>query len=361
MSFSPQKPNYRSTKNIIIYTRIIKKSETMKRKLRLLLTCIVAILVSQASYAKCLVNVRDSLKLLKKEGRHFQIKTKGYIKKPSYTYSFLNWFGFDNHFQGVKKFNRSTIFVSGGDVHRKKGELFLFNGKNEFVKSFDITKDDLWHVGGLGGVGSVLVAPIEDYRKDVSRIRFYDISTVGTISDIEIDIIRKKKDAGAADLYRRKDRYYELVVFNQSSLDFYTSKTKNITDGFLKNPRTWQVRMLINQNKQKFKAQSLHFLPQCSGELYLLTLANDGIYPPLLNGQDVAVLYRVKNLLKKSKKIFLSEVIRENFICNGKCNFSAAGGVHISPARELTLMSTNYYMMLFESSISMKYFERRKL
>lgn len=101
-----------------------------------------------------------------------------------------------------------------------------------------------------------------------------------------------------------------------------------------------------SSNSQTSADQTLNFIKQDDGKLFLLGMQNRGKLSPVVTLEDVAVLYEVTVL---ADSIQLSRVDGLHFFtqspgAGSAINFNAGAGVYISPTQELILYATEHYV-----------------
>jgi hypothetical protein len=283
----------------------------------------------------CLPDVVSALKSLPTKGQKIEIAIGDIITGRNYTQSPLNFFGVDNHFQGIKVFGNQYFAISGSDIHRKKADLYW--GKIEGKKATLLKHDkvpggpDLWHGGGMGLWQDVLYVPTEDYRKRRSNIYLYDVSNPQNPKKLEHFITRNFLDAGAVDL-NLIGSDQALFVFTPRTIEIYVSLNKDHQYAPLPD---YRLRHNI------FKGSNVETLRQCDGKVFLLEFYNEGAFPPMVAGVDRIQLYSI-NLNQSDQIVSLVKMGRFEFACESYCDFSASAGVRIHNGK-LELYGTNHF------------------
>jgi len=186
----------------------------------------------------------------------------------------------------------------------------------------------LHHAGGMQVVGSVLVVPYEDHRV-TSRIVLYDVRDpvhpvrLHVLDHSDIRAPSHPGQASAAGIAKLADGRYLLVVGVHSSkvLDFYVSTTTSLHD-----PALRFVWFHTRKGGMVGGFQSLNFVTQCDGTLFLVGTHNTSLPPPQL-GQDHYHWYRVS---VTDGVVQLKEEGDQHAFCHG-CNFAAGAAVYVDP------------------------------
>jgi hypothetical protein len=138
-------------------------------------------------------------------------------------------------------------------------------------------------------------------------------------------------------------------------LEFYLSKTKKFKDGFLDKCWTWfpdDVFAVGKQDRNFSDFQTINFVLQKDGRLYLIGLHNTASMAPVLGGRDYADLFEVElanNSLQQNPAINpndkpkITKVANLRFDCkNRQCNFDGGAGIYIDDG-DLFVYSTFHY------------------
>jgi hypothetical protein len=310
---------------------------------------------------ECLMNVKEQFENLSPHGDDITIKVKkGVFIDMSYTNRPLNNLGIDNHFQGIQKLPGLNNFViTGSDINEKSGDLIVINN-GEIVRRLTLEKWPYWHPGGIQVQDNILAVPVEEYKKsEISKIYFYDLAdvTYPTKLPILIDIPRTK--SGAVLFHRFPSGQYIIGSYNMNVVDFYFSKSTNLLDGFENIPR-------YSFDKQKFDfggkppfyfgAQSVNFIPQCDGKLFMVFFENTGKVTPIFSKDDRALLF---SLDFKAKGNPVSLVLVKGFTCGKRCNFAAATGTYINQGK-LFIYSSPHYLTFRQNLYNIREFKEKK-
>ncbi len=185
------------------------------------------------------------------------------------------------------------------------------------------------HAGGMQAIGSVLAVPYEDHRAS-SRVVLYDVRDPARPARLHVldrSDVRPPSNPGQASstgIAKLADGRYLLVVGVKSSkiLDFYVSTTTSLRD-----PALRFVWFHTRSGGLVGGFQSLNFVTQCDGTLFLVGTHNTSLPPPQL-GDDHVHWYRVS---LSGSTVSLEQVGERHAYCHA-CNFAAAAGVYTDPA-----------------------------
>lgn len=282
------------------------------------------------------------------------------------------------HFQGIQRTRQhSYLAISGGDpdaaahvfiVHmasRSASRAWGSNLLNGWIDVGDkvvtaIALDaDYWHAGGLTLLGDVLAIPIEKQAPARSKVAFLNLGDPENPTRIAhtgaSEIARSGEKAGAVALAKISDGRFLCAVWSDSDqfqprLDLYRSRSTDIYDGFTTSENevgTWYASEIIagpGQEPNFSNFQSVNFITQSDGTLYLIGTHNTSSAAPAVPGRDYADLFRVD--LDASTwvdgvkpRIHVTKVGKKQILCmHEQANLDAAGGVFVEPrSRRLTL------------------------
>ena len=263
----------------------------------------------------CLNNVQATISNLPSVGKSEVFETSNiFTRKYEYRNLLINKFGLDNHFQGIiyNKENDSYI-VSGGNSNSKTGSLFISEGKTLNNRLNLASTNGLWHAGGISRFDNYLLVPLEKFvPKKQSQIQFFEFTNGEYVpKKININIDIKSGKTGSVDaIYSPEADQTYLFAFDTKSIAVYSLKGHKLEGDF---------SLYKKADSNVFTGSNMKVIQQCSGELYLADLTNDGILPPILNGRDVLKLYKFD--LNKMTTEF---VLKKKFHCDGYCNFRGA-------------------------------------
>ncbi|MEA3223938.1 MAG: hypothetical protein U9P49_12350, partial [Thermodesulfobacteriota bacterium] len=339
----------------------------------------------------CVGDVEAEFAGITTQGEKLAVWDNGLIPWPRYTQAVLNGIGIDNHFQGIQRLRKGPyVVISGSNIIDRVGSIFIARlgsrpsfgpfGSNlddsslppiedKLVKMIELESDSglLWHAGGMSVVGDILVVPDEEYREAiVSKVYFFDISDpeAPVMYDYYIDrTVEPLKDkAGAVAMTKLPDGKFILATWDTRLLHFYLSNTSDITDGFdCENVVTWDKNdvQAIGGLEPSFAGQTINFISQCNGELYLVALDGNngdlGPYLPWLDIENWAELFHVEFPEGDYTKVpVITKVASRQMFCDegpiapswripSYCDFVAAAGIYIDPEGGLSIYSAPHH------------------
>jgi hypothetical protein len=230
---------------------------------------------------------------------------------------------------------------------------------------------DYEHPGGIQMVGTILAVPLEtplDGNDPDGKIIFYDTSDPLQPEQLPYEMIFPSHNAGVVGITRLVDGHFFLLVtwgFNET-VEFYRSNSTSFFDpGFafefhsaldygelaaLGEYWVFGVDKLVNT------FQSLQFVNQADGKLFLIGTLNNNAGAPFSNGDDLMWLWEVQGfgegenatLVGKEKEVhkWLSsegEPTPPLVFSRQEANLQAAAGAYVSPNGELLYYSASYY------------------
>ena len=323
-------------------------------------------------------NVLKEYRKIRVDGDYLRAHDGNEIPKMRYTANVDNKLGLGNHFQGIQRLRRGQyIAISGGDPRdndfRPASHVFIIRmasrprgsgpwGSNiirsqipriddRIVQTIGID-EDLWHAGGLSVCGDILAVPIESSEPEESRIVFYSLHDPENPKEFRHTVDRLDGKAGAVALTRLSNGYYLLAVWSDSDqkgkrLDFYLSKSTDFFDGFDPNARTWRKRRVKAEGNLKpnfSDFQTVNFVNQTDGQLYLIGLHNTSKAAPTTPGRDYADLFSVEfgdSLSRATPQLSIptiTKIAKRQFFCHDQqANMDAATGVYIHPEGALSV------------------------
>jgi hypothetical protein len=218
------------------------------------------------------------------------------------------------------------------------------------------------HAGGMQLAGDILAVPLEERRDDSlpeGKVVFFDVSDPEHPEEIGAAVFTRK--IGVIAFTDLPDGHYLLATTGQDGrvVEFLRSSGTDFrAAGFhFESFDVWDASRLMNgfwpwqTDADTFKRTSAHqmlnFIKQTDGRLFMLGTENTDNWSPVLKGDDVAVLYEVKNF-GGNEPIEIIEVEGLHFFCSASnagdnCNFNAAVGTYVSPTGELILYATTHY------------------
>ena len=168
-------------------------------------------------------------------------------------------------------------------------------------------------------------------------------------------IVREASKAGAVALTRLPSRRFLAAVWTDSDpveprkhLDLYVSHSGDFVDGFQSPPT-----VCVEEVAALGKYQTLAFVWQEDGELYLIGFENSADLAPLQPGIDSAQLFRLgfpevflsSDTSQNVPKPTIEAVGRREFSCpDRQCNMDGATGLFIGTGGRLTVYSAFHYL-----------------
>jgi hypothetical protein len=290
-------------------------------------------------------------------GAHVTACTSGQIPKPLYRSSLTNYlFGLRNHFQGIQRLPQPGYLAISG-ANRHGSDLFIVrfeedddqqsaSCESEVVARIDVD-DELGHAGGLSMLGSILAVPLYRGSPRTAKVVFYDLGQPESPRRLPVEIARPGRKATATALTRLHNGHYLVAVLSAwdrlpRRLDFYLSRSTVLDEGFRPEPVTWQVSGVEarpGQDRTFSHFQSINFIQQADGRLYLVGFHNSFAPQTILPGRDYADLYEVafpKATMADDEPVLemptVTKVANRMFRCTeGFCSFGAAAGLFIDP------------------------------
>ena len=237
----------------------------------------------------------------------------------------------------------------------------------------NIPFSDYGHVGGIQMVGDILAVPLEDRADDAlseGKVVFFNCSEPTNPVKLAYELSTSHK-IGVVGITKLPDGYFLLVMSwgDSKDLDFYRSSKKNFFDaGFnftlvssisedylndLEADHFWEFG--------KNSPQSLNFVTQKDGRVFLIGSRNTYPLAPMGNGDDQMYLWEVMNFnaTQTPNIVGVRGEVQKMLSCPGDLwtwsyggitvqkriqgNFMASGGVYISPSGELLYYSTSHF------------------
>jgi len=236
---------------------------------------------------------------------------------------------------------------------------------------------DYGHVGGIQMVGDILAVPLEDRADNAlpeGKVVFYNCSEPTNPVKLGYELNTSHK-IGVVGITKLPDGYFLLVMSwgDSKDLDFYRSSKKSFFEaGFnftlvssisedylndLEADHFWEFG--------KNSPQSLNFVTQKDGKVFLIGSRNTYPLAPMGNGEDQMYLWEVVdacadfNATQKPNVVGVRGEIHKMLSCPGDLwtwssggitvqkriqgNFMASGGAYISPSGELLYYSANHF------------------
>jgi hypothetical protein len=291
-----------------------------------------------------------------------------------------------NHFQGIQRRGK-YLFVSAGVAPRSRNSpgsrlIVVEMGSRSTKKSwswpsyqpeqspYDFRYPDpkdrivkvmtidvnMWHAGGLQLMGTTLAVPIHGKlpRADraSSQVRFYNIRSNTKPKEIRALRIddRPTKKANAVGLTTLPGGRKAAVVWDDKTLDFYLTTSATST--------TWQrISRVSGESIPKF-LQNKYTQYQClnlirdtiSGELFLVCFRNSSPLSPIIEGRNLADIYRVAlDPQNPPTDANAAQTIRKVKGLHFKgddsyCSFNAGGGLYITRSGHIFVYGTPHWL-----------------
>ena len=289
------------------------------------------------------------------EGEHLTACINGMIPKPQYRATATNFlFGLRNHFQGIELLPQPGYLAISGSSKRA-AELFIVHlashppstGCGGEVVARTTVDEKMSHAGGLSRLGSTLAVPVHGGSPLGAKVVFYDLAVPEAPRRLSVEIVRPGRKASATAMTRLANGYTLVAIVAQFDglplrLDLYLSRTSVLTDGFLPEPLGWPVSGVEakpDADRTFNHFQSINFVNQADGRLYLVGFHNTVGPQTVFPGRDYADLYEVvfPNGMIDGERAVLTKpsiikVGSRKFSCTDRfCNFDAAAGLFVDP------------------------------
>ena len=295
-----------------------------------------------------LEDVEAAFSRIETRGAHVTACASGLIPKPQYRTTLTNFpFGLRNHFQGIQRLPRPGYLAISGSS-RNGSDLFIVRLGEEspdcdgHVVARVQLDAVLGHAGGLSMLGSILAVPLHGGSPRVAKVVFYDLADPESPRRLPLEIARPGRKASATALTRLHNGHYLVAVLAAFDrlplrLDFYLSRSTVLDDGFLPDPVTWRVSDVEarpDQDRTFNHFQSLSFIWQADGRLFLVGFHNSVGPHTILPGRDYADLYEVlfPRADQRLEMPRVTKVANRMLRCtDGFCSLDAAAGLFIDP------------------------------
>lgn len=247
------------------------------------------------------------------------------ISDSSYTLSPFNFFGIHNHFQGIY-ITDNKAYITGGDYKKKQADLFIYDiNSNKVLRRKLNLNQKHWHAGSFQLFNGQLVIPIERLSDPLtSKIIRYDDLVGKSVTLFE----KKTNKTGAIDFLKFEGKDY-IVLFDPKEISIYSYPSFVLLKSFKPN---------------FFKGSAAKIVQDCSGKTFFLNLTNDGMFPPILNKNNIIEVYEFDHNLLSLTKIFTKK-----YFCK-TCNFR--GAVNLLIQDSLKIVSSPMYLDLFTKTLS---------
>jgi hypothetical protein len=236
----------------------------------------------------------------------------------------------------------------------------------------NIPFSDYEHPGGIQMVGDILTVPLEGKIDDPAlpegKVVFYNCSEPTNPVKLNYELTTSHK-IGVVGITKLPDGYFLLVMSwgDSKDLDFYRSSKKSFFEaGFnftlVSSISEDYLNDLEADHFWEFGAnspQSLNFVTQKDGTVFLIGSRNSEPAAPVYLGEDQMYLWEVVNAcahFNATQKPNIKGVrgeVHKMLACPGgwgnvdpkrmQSNFAASGGVYISPSGELLYYGTHHW------------------
>lgn len=328
-----------------------------------------------------LATIKDALKIEERiQGwTHFQ----GGVRLP-------NWLNLGNYvvlsggtYTDDPKTCKPNLFLLKLENQSQSGTLKQLDTKSDpknvvvkdFVSVQQGSKDasaPYWHPGGLGLCGRYLIVPVAKLKHDLkgTKIQIYDIKNPENATMI-VELASPFNYA-AVDMARLPNNLYLLAGLDGSRLDFYVSKSTNISDGFYSQPT---VALPSNGMVEK-DSQNISLITAGDGTLFMAMTNNTNSSSPLISGDDKLWVFKIDYDMAKIEAInkelaqgktatispfdaiSTSKVVDMKLDCGGSwCNFRASGFVYPISDKKLEILGVYHWVV--DGMIKMKVFHSK--
>jgi hypothetical protein len=301
-------------------------------------------------------DVEAAFSRIETRGAHVTACANGLIPKPQYRATLTNFFfGVRNHFQGIQRLPQPGYLAMSGS-NRNGSSLFIVRLAKDEPQSRACGGDvvarieldaELGHAGGLSMVGSILAVPMHGGSPREAKVVFYDLAEPESPRRLSVEILRPGRKASSTAVTRLQNGRYLVAVLSAFDglplrVEFYLSRSTVLDEGFLPEPVSWRVSGVearAGQDRTFNHFQSLNFVRQADGRLFLVGFHNIVAPQTFLPGRDYADLYEVvfpRSMTEGSDPMLqmpsVVKVANRKFRCtDGFCNLDAAAGLFIDP------------------------------
>jgi hypothetical protein len=296
-------------------------------------------------------DVEAAFSRIETRGAHVTACAGGLIPKPQYRTTLTNFpFGLRNHFQGIQRLPDQPNYLAISGSNRNGADLFIVrlgeesSGCDGHVVARVKLDDVVRHAGGLSMLGPILAVPIHGGSPRVAKVLFYDLAEPESPRRLPVEITRPGRKASATGLTRLPNGHYLVAVLAAFDglplrVDFYLSRSTMLDDGFLPEPVMWPVSGVAarpGQERTFNHFQTINFVRQADGRLYLVGFHNRVGPHTILPGRDYADLYDVQFPRGEDASILVmptvTKVANRMLRCtDGFCSLDAAAGLFIDP------------------------------
>lgn len=196
-------------------------------------------------------------------------------------------------------------------------------------------------------VGNIMAVPLHGGTPRNAKVVFYDFTEPEHPRKLPVEIDRPGRKASATAFARLANGHFLVAVLSAFDglprrLDVYLSRSAALEDGFLPQPATWfvsDVQARDGQEKTFAFFQTINFIQQEDGRLYMVGFHNSFFVPSFLPGRDHADLYEIvfpENTVNAPTPVLampsvIKVATRPMRCTGGYCNLDAAGGLFVDP------------------------------
>jgi hypothetical protein len=310
------------------------------------------------------------------ETRYLRAHNNGRITKPDYTQSTSNNLGRLNHFQGIQRLPASAgpyVVITGADEPAKVAHLAIvrMGSRNaegawalqrgnrvqrpgsigpwdtiippgDQIETFYVlSRGARNHAGGFQAVGSTLFIPITGGGSEIAIV---DVSNPRAPK--RVDTIERGPNDLAIAATKLADGNILLGVWSDKKrIEFFKASTAT---GFKKPFATWDkdaVKCVNGQDCNFSEFQTVNFVNQCDGKLFLVGTHNTSTAAPVIGGRDYADLYRVDFDSEYARAPQITKVANKHMYCHDRqCNFDAAAGVYVQDANHMWIYAAYHFL-----------------
>jgi hypothetical protein len=329
-------------------------------------------------------NIQNEFFMLPKEPEYLAAKIpKGLFPNRRYTsHTLFSNNKLKNHFQGIQRLRQSNyFFLSAGDSTGKFAQYYLVHvnphsqkqapiGSNllnkgkapstdKLVELFHLNKgkNKYWHAGGMGIMGDILAVPLENPSENASEIVFYNLKDPLNPMKYPFSIERKKVKAGGVDVCKMDNGFFLCAVWTDSGVkdplfQFYISKSTNFDDGF-KSKEICSVIYphFINQKHKIVRYQSIQFVVEKSGAIYMIGAENFSGAAPTFNAKNYIELLKIDTKSEISNTTTPSHDLikiarNDEYVFNKAdpfANFDAGAGIYVDEEGRMALYAAYHW------------------
>ncbi len=218
------------------------------------------------------------------------------------------------------------------------------------VSSIEYTSHN--HAGGIQISGDIMAVPLEDPNgsNPTGVILFYDIREPLNPVLMPVSISRPHNTGVVAFTQLPDGRYLVMATYgNNAEIEYFISAPNDLASISSTPTSTVQGSTISgwfvgNNAGGVYCFQNCNFITQSDGQVFLACTMNSSPLAPVVNGNDIGVLFRVT---AGASTVTLTRVTGRQFYCSSNStgsngNFNAAAGFYVSPSGELLLYSTTH-------------------